>query len=35
MEDFQINAYGTLNLLELARQHNRDIPFAFMSSNKV
>ena len=35
MEDFQINAYGTLNLLELTRQHNKDIPFAFMSSNKV
>ncbi len=35
MEDFQINAYGTLLLLELTRQHNKDIPFVFMSSNKV
>lgn len=35
MEDFQINAFGTLNLLEIARLHNKDIPFAFMSSNKV
>lgn len=35
LEDFQINAYGTLNLLELTRNYNKDIPFAFMSSNKV
>jgi len=35
MEDFQINAFGTLQLLELTRQLNHDIPFAFMSSNKV
>jgi CDP-paratose 2-epimerase len=35
MEDFQINAFGTLQLLELTRQNNHDIPFAFMSSNKV
>jgi nucleoside-diphosphate-sugar epimerase len=35
MEDFQINAFGTLQLLELTRQHNHDIPFAFMSTNKV
>ncbi len=35
LEDFQINAWGTLQLLELARQHNHDIPFAFMSTNKV
>jgi len=35
MEDFQINAYGTLNLLEITRKYNKDIPFAFMSSNKV
>lgn len=35
MEDFQINAFGTLQLLELVRQHNHDIPFAFMSTNKV
>ena len=35
MEDFQINAFGTLQLLELTRQHNPTIPFAFMSTNKV
>lgn len=35
MEDFQINAFGTLQLLEITRQHNHDIPFIFMSSNKV
>lgn len=35
MEDFQINAYGTLLLLELIRKNNKDAPFAFMSSNKV
>jgi len=35
MEDFQINAFGTLQLLELTRQLNHDIPFAFMSTNKV
>lgn len=35
MEDFQINAYGTLLLLEITRQLNPKIPFAFMSTNKV
>jgi len=35
MEDFQINAFGTLQLLELTRQLNPKIPFAFMSTNKV
>ena len=35
MEDFQINAFGTLNLLELTRKYNKEIPFAYMSSNKV
>ena len=35
IEDFQINAFGTLQLLELTRQLNPDIPFAFMSTNKV
>ncbi len=35
MEDFQINAFGTLQLLELTRKYNHDIPFAYMSSNKV
>ena len=35
MEDFQINAFGTLQLLELTRQLNPKIPFAYMSTNKV
>ncbi|MBU0761872.1 MAG: NAD-dependent epimerase/dehydratase family protein [Candidatus Altiarchaeota archaeon] len=35
LEDFQINAWGTLNLLEMVRKNNPDIPFAFMSTNKV
>ncbi len=35
MEDARTNITGTLVLLELARQHNHDVPFAFMSSNKV
>jgi len=35
MEDFQINAFGTLQLLELTRQINPKIPFAYMSTNKV
>lgn len=35
MEDFQINAYGTLLLLELVRNNNPQIPFAFLSTNKV
>ena len=35
LEDFSINAWGTLQLLELVRQLNPTIPFAFMSSNKV
>ena len=35
IEDFQINAFGTLQLLELTRQLNPKIPFAFMSTNKV
>ncbi|MGD0420691.1 MAG: NAD-dependent epimerase/dehydratase family protein [Xanthobacteraceae bacterium] len=35
MEDFQINAFGTLNLLEAARKHNKDAPFVFCSTNKV
>ena len=35
MEDFQINAYGTIFLLEAVRQHNKEAPFVFCSSNKV
>lgn len=34
-DDFEVNAVGTLNLLEAARQHCRDSPFVFMSTNKV
>ncbi len=34
-DDFDINAVGTLNLLEAAREHCPDSPFAFMSTNKV
>jgi CDP-paratose 2-epimerase len=33
--DFAVNAGGTLNLLEAARQHAPDTPFIFMSTNKV
>ena len=35
MEDFQINAFGTLHLLEAARRYNKDAPFAYCSTNKV
>jgi len=35
MEDFQINAFGTLLLLENIRKHNKDATFIFCSSNKV
>src|SRR5919202_459695 len=33
--DFGVNANGTLNLLEAARRHCPDAPFAFCSTNKV
>jgi CDP-paratose 2-epimerase len=33
--DFEVNAMGTLNLLEAARQHTPESVFAFMSTNKV
>jgi len=33
--DFEVNAMGTVNLLEAARQHCRDSAFIFMSTNKV
>ncbi len=33
--DFEVNALGTLNLLEAARQHCRDAAFILMSTNKV
>jgi len=35
LTDFEINAVGTLNLLELARQHCPDNSFVFCSTNKV
>lgn len=34
-DDFDVNAVGTLNLLEAARQHCPETPFAHMSTNKV
>lgn len=34
-EDFEVNAVGTLNLLEAARHHCPEAPFIFMSTNKV
>jgi CDP-paratose 2-epimerase len=33
--DFEVNALGTLNLLEATRQHCPDAVFIFMSTNKV
>jgi CDP-paratose 2-epimerase len=33
--DFEVNAVGTLNLLEAARQVCPEAPFVFMSTNKV
>lgn len=35
VEDFQINAWGTLFLLENIRKYNRDATFVFCSTNKV
>ena len=35
IEDFQVNAWGTLFLLEATRKHNKDAPFVFCSTNKV
>jgi CDP-paratose 2-epimerase len=34
-DDFDINAGGTLNLLEAVRRHCPESPFVFMSTNKV
>lgn len=34
-DDFDVNARGTLNLLEATRQHAAESPFVFMSTNKV
>lgn len=33
--DFDVNARGTLNMLEATRKHNHDAPFIFASTNKV
>ena len=33
--DFEVNALGTINLLEATRQHCRDAVFIFFSTNKV
>lgn len=35
LTDFDVNAVGTLNLLEANRQFSLDAPFVFMSTNKV
>lgn len=34
-DDFDVNAVGTLNLLEANRRINNEIPFVYMSTNKV
>jgi CDP-paratose 2-epimerase len=34
-DDFEVNAVGTLNLLEAARRHTPEAPFVFLSTNKV
>jgi CDP-paratose 2-epimerase len=34
-DDFEVNAVGTLNLLEATRAHARESPFVFLSTNKV
>jgi CDP-paratose 2-epimerase len=34
-DDFEVNAVGTLNLLEAARAHAPESPFALLSTNKV
>ncbi|MFL6037109.1 MAG: NAD-dependent epimerase/dehydratase family protein, partial [Gaiellaceae bacterium] len=34
-DDFDVNAVGTLNLLEAARRARPEAPFAFLSTNKV
>ena len=34
-DDFDVNAVGTLNLLESLRQFSTDVPFVHMSTNKV
>jgi len=34
-DDFDVNAVGTMNLLEATRRYATDAPFIFMSTNKV
>src|SRR3954452_5492216 len=34
-DDFEVNAVGTLNLLEAARRHCPESPFVFVSTNKA
>lgn len=34
-DDFEVNALGTLNLLEATRRHRPDAPFIHVSTNKV
>src|ERR1043166_5042679 len=34
-DDFEVNAVGTLNVVEAARTHAPESPFAFLSTNKV
>ena len=34
-DDFDVNAVGTLNLLQATRQHKPDAVFVYMSTNKV
>ncbi len=35
LNDFEVNAFGTFNLLEAVRVHNPEAPFLFASTNKV
>jgi CDP-paratose 2-epimerase len=35
LDDFDVNAVGTMNLLETARQYTPDAVFVFMSTNKI
>lgn len=35
LDDFDVNAVGTMNLLEACRQHRPDVVFAHLSTNKV
>ena len=34
-DDFDVNAVGTLNMLEANRQYNPEVPFVHLSTNKV